>query len=366
MRNIIKYQMVILALLMFCIAVVAKTGPAKLWGASVAFLSGMRADWDEEATIACTETAVYAASRRGQIAAIDAATGKIKWKAKLKKAIPFGIAVDDNGVYLGLEDGTFRSYDPNDGKMRWSMDLKSAIVSPPSVWNGIVYFITGDNTFYAVDAQTGKWEWQYKRDPRKRMSILGLPRSIIDQQIVFFGTSDGLITALDALTGEILWGKRLSETRRRFEDVDSTPLILKSSIFIASYDGDVYSIDRESGNIVWKFDRGSIKPIAITKEGYVVVSGQDNYMHALNQLNGQYEWRFRCHEGKAAFTGAVVVGDKVIFGCSWGHVHIVNSADGEQVKRFRTWGGITCSPVSFGGRVFVLDGKGQVEAYSVE
>lgn len=383
----------------------ARSAPGRLWATYIAPMGPVGANWREGAALACAgEDIIYAASRRGRVAALDAATGKIKWevkvrgikivkkedppewaleykkkekkkfkwlkrkektKSRISKPMPYGAAADENGVYLGFDDGTFRSFAAADGKERWRMNLKSAVVSAPTLWEGLVYFIAGDDTLYAVDAQTGKWKWQYKRETRKRMTIMGLPRPVINGRTVFFGASDGVVAALDALTGELLWGKRPEANRRRFEDIDSTPSVTKDLVFLATYDGYVFAIDRSSGQVKWSFEQGSIEPIAMAGD-LVIVSGQDNRIHALKASTGQEVWKATCHKAKSSLSGAVSLGNRVIFGSSWGKLVILDANDGKKLARFRTWGGITGSPLIVGGKVFVIDGRGQVEAFALD
>ena len=344
---------------------VALSENGRLWATYVAPMGPLGANWKEEASVACNADTVFAGSRRGVIKALDAATGKKKWKVKAKHAIPQSLAADDKAVYLGLDNGVFNSYGASDGALRWSLPLKSSVVSAPTISNGLVYFITGDNTLYAVDTETGKWKWTYTRDIRKRMTIMGAPRPVISGDTVYMGTADGLIAALNSLTGELLWGKRPETARRRFEDVDSTPLSMEKIVYLATYDGKTFALDEESGNVIWNFDEGSIKPIYSTKEGALIVSAQDNYVHALNLNNGQEIWKATCRKGKSVITGAVVVGDRVVFCCDRGHVHVVSAADGKQISKYHTWGAVYSTPVTNGNKVFIIDGRGEVEAFGL-
>lgn len=342
---------------------VGQGAPKRIWATYIAPMGPLGADWKEKGRLDCVGDTVYAASRRGKLAALDAKTGKIRWKTGLD-AVPNGLAADAGGVYLGLEDGAFRAYDAKTGERKWTMELKSAIVSRPTVWNGIVYFITGNETLYAVDAVTGKWKWQYNRNSRKQMTILGLPAPVISEGVVFVGAGDGALVALDALTGELKWGKKPMGTSARFEDADATPLVSEKTVIMAIYDGSVFSVDRQTGIINWGFDRGSIMPIS-KEGGLIIVSGQDNSIHALNPVNGEEKWSYSAHDGKAEFTGAVSHDGRVLVGSSWGRVHVLDAQSGEVIKKFHTWGGVYSTPAICDGVAYVLNGRGQVEAISL-
>ncbi len=360
--KILKYQILIITFFMLFVNV-GQGAPKRIWATYIAPMGPLGADRQEKGRLDCTGDTVYAATQRGKLAALDAETGKIRWKSGLK-AKPNGVAADDNGVYLGLEDGTFRSYYAETGELMWTMELKSSVVSKPAVWNGIVYFITGDETLYAVDAATGKWKWQYSRDTRKQMTIMGLPAPVISDGVVFAGTGDGLLVALDALTGKLKWGKKPRRSPARFEDADATPLVAEKSVIMAIYDGGVFSVDREAGTINWGFERGSIMPIS-SDDNLVIVSGQDNAVHALNPVNGDEKWSYSTHGGRPDYTGVVSYNGRVLFGSSWGKVRVLDAESGEVIEKFHTWGGVYSTPAICDGVAYVLNGRGQVEAISL-
>jgi len=363
--NLIKYHIVILSFLVLFIGA-GEGAPKRIWSTYIAPMGPIGADRHEKGRLDCAADTVFAASQRARLAALDAKTGKIRWKIKLT-AVPNGLVADGDAVYLGLEDGSFRAYDAKNGQEKWSMELKSAIVSRPALWNGMVYFLTGDETIHAVDAATGKWKWRYKRDTRKKMTILGLPAPVISDGVVFEGTGDGAVVALDALTGKLLWGKKpMRGAHARFEDADATPLVTEKTVVMAIYDGKVYSIDRETGSIKWEFDAGgSIMPIS-ESAGLIIISGRDNAVHALNPLNGRAEWSYGVRGDEVELTGAIGHDDRVLFGSSWGRVYVLDARSGDVIEKFHTWGGVYSTPAICDGVAYVLNGRGQVEAISLE
>ena len=109
-----------------------------LWSRSTLFLTPLRADWAEGSRPAYFNGVLYAASLRGEVIAIEADTGNLLWRKRLKGTIPCGLAADANGVYFGLDDGTFRSLAAADGSERWQLTIRSTVVSQPTIAGGIV------------------------------------------------------------------------------------------------------------------------------------------------------------------------------------------------------------------------------------
>lgn len=344
-------------------------GPAQaqefkhLWSKSIRILAPLRADWREEARPAFFDGILYAASLRGEVIAIHADTGKIKWRKRLKGLIPYGLAADANGVYFGLDDGTFRSLAAEDGAEKWQLVIRSAVVSQPTISEGTVYFMAGDDSLYAVDTVTGQWKWQYNRGLKKEISILGLPAPVVVKGSVIVGLSDGVIAVLDGKSGELLWGAHVGEIAR-FEDLDATPAISDNSLYIAKYGGGVFALSIQGGELIWKKEGESVYPLA-SHENLIIYADLDGVIHALNRSDGKEVWKASC-SGGGKTTGPVIVGKNVIFSDSLGHIHILDMATGDELKRLHVWGGIHTTPIVVEDRIYLINGRGKVFSFKIE
>lgn len=69
----------------------------------------------------------------GEIVAIDAATGAVKWDAKVR-GDPFGGATVVNDlVFTGLHDGTLLAVSTDDGHVVWTHQAEGVINAWPAV-----------------------------------------------------------------------------------------------------------------------------------------------------------------------------------------------------------------------------------------
>jgi eukaryotic-like serine/threonine-protein kinase len=113
-------------------------------------------------------------------------------------------AVWNGAVYFGSGDGNVYALDAVSGSLKWKFKTGDdaeihnhvGIQSSPAVADGTVYFGCRGSNVYAVDAKTGKQKWLYST----KGSWVNNSAAVYDGK-VFFGTSiPGLLHAVDAKT----------------------------------------------------------------------------------------------------------------------------------------------------------------------
>ena len=115
---------------------------------------------------------MFIVSGAGNIFAIDAATGAIKWKHETTLGGTYrGVAVGDGKVFSGRRDNTLIALDQKTGALVWKTALADparGTTSAPAVYHdGLVYIGVGGGEggvrgqFGAYDAKTGKEVWKF-------------------------------------------------------------------------------------------------------------------------------------------------------------------------------------------------------------
>ncbi len=121
---------------------------------------------------------VYFGSYNGNFYALDGATGALKWKfrtagerrfsAKPLHGIqpdgetmpdPFDFylsapAVWNGAVYFGSGDGNVYALGADSGRLRWTFSAGDVVHASPAVSDGVVFIGSWDSYFYALDAAT--------------------------------------------------------------------------------------------------------------------------------------------------------------------------------------------------------------------
>jgi outer membrane protein assembly factor BamB len=212
---------------------------------------------------------VYFGSFDGNFYALDAATGKERWKFAFESehrftarhihgAEPAGESMPDpfdfylsspavvqGVVYVGSGDGNVYALDAGSGALRWKFHTGNVVHASPAVANGTVYIGSWDSWFYALDAATGKERWRFKTGEDGKISNqVGIQSSaLIADGVVYFGCRDSNLYALDAATGAKKWvfGNKGSW-------VISTPIALDGTLyFVTSDSGLFHAVDAKTG-----------------------------------------------------------------------------------------------------------------------
>jgi outer membrane protein assembly factor BamB len=187
-------------------------------------------DANVNSTPAVANGAVYVLSLDGNAYALDEHTGKLLWKfqtggeSRLNMAGIYGLApsrevvpdvwdfflsspaVDDGLVYFGSGDHNVYALEAATGKLRWKFQAGDVVHSSPAIANGVLYIGCWDGVMYALKAGTGELMWKFATGVDATHFMHGLPGSAaVVAGIVVFGSRDNNIYALDANTGKELW-----------------------------------------------------------------------------------------------------------------------------------------------------------------
>jgi alcohol dehydrogenase (cytochrome c) len=128
-----------------------------------------------QATPIVLDGVMYVTTGTRQALAIEAATGKVKWRyrpdAPGRTGGNMGVAVADGRVYFGRRDNVLVALDQQTGRLIWQTQVtpdRGAHISAPTIyWDGMVYVGTsgGDSgsrgQVVAYEAATGKEAWRF-------------------------------------------------------------------------------------------------------------------------------------------------------------------------------------------------------------
>ena len=196
-------------------------------------------------------------------------------------------AVANGTVFFGSSDGNIYALNAQDGHLRWKYHTGDVVHTTPLVARGRVFVGSMDSRFYALDEKTGalKWMFQAGRDPNvhNKEGFQGSPT--LDDGTLFVGCRDTHLYALDADTGAMRWsfskgtgwisnrplvagdlvwagtnpfrainrstGKLAIDTGR--VGVFSNPAASGNVGFVGTLYGSVFAFDLKSGSVLWEF-----------------------------------------------------------------------------------------------------------------
>jgi outer membrane protein assembly factor BamB len=202
--------------------------------------------------------AVFFGSGDGNIYALNAASGSLKWKFKTGDVVHASPAIADGKVFVGSWDSYFYALDAATGKERWKFKTgidpnihnQVGIQSSAAVVDGVVYFGCRDSNFYALDAANGQKKWVF---PNKGSWVISSPA--VQNGKVYFATSDSsLLYSLDAKTGSTIFSLTFQGW-----PMFSSPAIAGNTLYIGSHMGKLIAVDLTAQKTSWLFDTDGAK-----------------------------------------------------------------------------------------------------------
>ena len=217
---------------------------------------------------------VYFAAYDGNFYAVDAGSGQLKWKFKtqgerrfagthlhgsqpLSESMPdpfdcylSSAVVSDGAVYFGSGDGNVYALNATSGDLKWKFKTGDVVHASPAIADGTVFVGSWDSYFYAIDAASGKEEWRFKtgedHDIHNQVGLQSSP-AVMDG-MVYFGCRDSNFYALDAATGQKKWA-----FPNKGSWVITSPAVKDGKVYFATSDSSLfYELDAKSGAIVFQ------------------------------------------------------------------------------------------------------------------
>jgi outer membrane protein assembly factor BamB len=316
--------------------------------------------------IAAADDVLYAASRKGEVRALDAANGRTRWDADVKAELAAGPSAGDGLVVVGTSSGTVIALEAADGKERWRAKLSGEVLAAPLVAGGRVIVRTVDGRLRALEAADGKEAWMVE-DLVPRLTLRGTSPPVRAGDVVFCGFDTGRVMAVSIPTGDILWQAQVSTPRGRSElerlaDIDAAVRVAGDEVYAVGYQGRIAMIARDSGQIWWTRDLSSYRDIGMD-EGQLYVATSDGDVVAMRRRDGGVAWQ-QTGLKRRGLGAPVLHGGAVVVGDFDGYLHWLDRETGRFVARERP--GRTrfaSTPIVIGDRLFVIDDGGEITAF---
>jgi outer membrane protein assembly factor BamB len=215
---------------------------------------------------------VLIGSYDGNLYALDAATGGLRWKVLTKGMVHATPAVKDGLAYIAGCDAIFRAIRIADGREMFEIAAGAYTGASPLVDGEKAYFGTFNQEVLALDLKARKILWRFS-DPDRQFPYYS--SAALSNGRLVLGGRDKIVHALDPASGKELWA---FPTRAR---VDSSPVVAAGRVYIGSGDGRLYVLDLMSGKLLSEFDTGAgITASPAVAGGEVVIGTSDGRLYA--------------------------------------------------------------------------------------
>jgi outer membrane protein assembly factor BamB len=325
----------------------------------------------EFSTPALWSDTVYAGSRSGDLVALRASTGELRWRKKIG-AVSSKPAIDGGLLYIGTDDGALLCLDAQTGEQKWRYESRGPIGQIPLITRQLVVFANEADQVIALDALSGTFKWVYKSDTPESNTLRGHAGVVADGELLYTGFANGNLVALRRDTGSVAWLQSLKGEASAFFDVDATPVVFDETVYVTSSSGGVYALDKTSGLVRWRTQLwDAAMPSATGNVGglssdgtYLYVAVADLGIHALD-LSGNVVWRVGANKGGEPAT-PVLSGDLVLYALAKDGLFLARRSSGAIVEYWNPGDGVSASPaVSSDGQMFVISNRAILYAFDL-
>lgn len=296
--------------------------------------------------------------RRGVVEGVEGPRENVvrKWTIERGEAVGTSLLVDST-LYVGVERdrspdrGELAALDPVTGRVKWARKLRRP-PAPSVIVDGDVIVEDRDLARYPLDGD-GEAVWTAEEGARSSLAMEG------DRVSASVEIRDRIIT-VDAETGEILRTPGVSRPSTAVAVADGTT-------YVGTYD-DVFVAISEGGKRLWEYDLG--KDVTVTptvSDGVVLTGGVDFAFHAVAADDGSRLWR--AETGGPVYGTPAVTNGTVIAAGTDGVVRAFALHTGEQYWAQDTGQSLERSfragPITDGRTVYCADFGGRVHAFDV-
>ena len=307
---------------------------------------------------------IFAIDPDGQVSAYK---GKEQlWKSKItKQELTAGVEAAEGIVVVGNRKGQLFALDQATGSQKWSAKLSGAILSPSLIQSGRVITIANDGTVFAHDAVSGQQVWAYKL-PNVQFSLRGQPAPVrLDDRTILVASANAYVYALDVISGVPRFQRRvaISEGRsdiQRLIDIVGDPVVAGQYLVTTSFQGQVTVTDLTTQRVVWSEDASSTNRPEVSGDK-VFVSTVDGKLNAYSLSTGQLAWQNEELLNRQ-LSNPVMLGQSLVVGDMDGVIHLLDPASGKLVGRAKTSGEVQSLRV-IDNQLYVATRKGALSIW---
>jgi len=209
-------------------------------------------------------------------------------------------------VYFGSGDGNVYALDANSGSLKWKFQTGDVVHSSPAIADGVLYIGSWDTYLYALDAVTGKEKWRFKTgDDPDLHNHIGIQSSpAVADGMVFFGSRDSFAYGLFAASGMQKW-----KFSTQGSWVNNSPVVHDGKVYFGtSIPGIMHAVDAKTGNTVFDLPAGTPVFASMALAGDTLYMGNmGGKLTAIDLKTQKPAWVFEtdgAKENAAALTNA--------------------------------------------------------------
>jgi outer membrane protein assembly factor BamB len=296
------------------------------------------------------------------------ANGSTVWKTDTRVKLSAGAGVGQDMVLAGGGKGELLALEQATGQPRWKATLSSAVTGQLLVVDDIVIARTGDGRVHGLAASDGSRKWLYTRT-LPALSLRGSGGLVARDGVLYAGFPGGKLVALNAANGAQLWEATVALPRgatelERVADVMGNPVVDERRVCAVAYQGRVACFDRRNGAPLWTRETSSNSGLAMDERN-VYVTDDSDAVTAYDISSGRAGWR-QDKLARRQVSAPLALGAWVVVADGEGFVHVLSVDDGSFVARAKVDSSVRTAPVDIGPGFAVQTIKGTVVAFRLK
>ena len=286
----------------------------------------------------------------------------LEWKHQTSGLVYASPVISDGTLYIGSTDSVFYAIEASSGKEKWRYQSGNTIQSSAAIHNNLIFFESG-NRLLALNSR-GKLKWERdlcEGEVRNQLDPWDFHHSspYIHDGNIYIGTEQGVLLGFDAMSGEqVLRCHTISE-----QTIRTTPVVSGGLVIYGDWDGVLYANDISTGALAWKYDSkqegtfpwpNSILTTVVVDGKSVYFAGKSNRLYSLDIQTGRKNWHYSSPTDQWLIGGPVVKKGVVYLGSSDQKLfHAIDASSGTLIWTTeldcRIWGSAAIKD----GRVYV-------------
>jgi outer membrane protein assembly factor BamB len=323
---------------------------------------------------------IFTIDAKGLVSAFDAQKGDKLWnfdttpKGSDEEAIAGGLAIDGDTLYASTGFGDVYALNAKNGLVKWKCPLLKPLRAAPTVADNRVYVVSIDNEINALDGSSGEILW-HQSGIAESATLMGASNPAVEGDGVIVAYNSGEIYDLRVQNGRSSWSYALTTPTQvgalpAIADIRGLPVIDHGRVYAISHSGRMAAIEQRSGDRIWEADIGGIDTPVVAGDT-VFVYGGENQLMALTRESGRVMWIQQLAKradpkdndsDRVVWTGPVLTNERLWMVNSLGQLASFSPNDGSPIDTITLGKPMYLSPIVANHTMYVVMDNGDLVA----
>lgn len=323
---------------------------------------------------------VFAMDAEGEVSAHKAGTLEKAWAVKGvatedgDAVMGGGLAAEGGVVYAASGRGLVAALDAATGRELWRQAIGIPIRSAPRAEGGNLYVVTVDSQLFALDARSGSLLWSHRGVSEGLGFLIEASPAAVGDWVVAPYTS-GEVHGLRADTGESAWsdvvaGREPQSAAAIFTGIGGDPVVADGVVYVAGSTGMFSAFALETGQRLWEQPVSSVNtPYLAGDSLYILTSAAE--LISLSRLDGRVRWiaKLPAQEDESdpktrySWNGPILAGGRVLVVGAHGEMRAFSPENGAELPQTEIAEGVYTAPVVAGGVLYLVDDDAKLHSY---